>query len=110
MPSKFCFPSPVEVLESNPTGLQSQILWGFSIPLPDPQVGKSVLGPRESSDKMWSTGERNGKPLQDSCLENPMKRMKSKKDLTLKDNLPSSVGAPYATGAALACYWRRVEK
>ena len=40
------FPSPVEVLQSNPTGLQSQIPWGFSIPLPDPQIGKSVVNPR----------------------------------------------------------------
>ena len=66
--------------------------------MPDPQVGKSFLGPRESSDKMWSTGERNGKLLQYSCLENPIKSMKRQKDLTLKDKLPRSVGAQYATG------------
>ena len=42
----------------------------------------------ESSDKMWSTGEGNGKPLQYSCLENPMKSMKKQKDRTLKDELP----------------------
>ena len=42
VPSKGLFPSPVEVLQSNPTGLQSQIPWGFSVPLPDPQVGKSA--------------------------------------------------------------------
>ena len=52
----------------------------------------------ESSDKMWSTGEGNGKPLQYSCLENPMNSMKSQKDRTLKDELPRSVGAQYATG------------
>ena len=52
----------------------------------------------ESSDKMWSTGERNSKPLQYSCLENPMNNMKRKKDRTLKDELPRSVGAQYATG------------
>ena len=53
----------------------------------------------ESSDKMWSTGEGNGKPLQYSCLENPMNSMKcKKKDRTLKDGLPRSVGAQYATG------------
>ena len=52
----------------------------------------------ESSDKMWSTGEGNGKPLQYSCLENPMNSMKSQKDRTLKEELPSSVGAQYATG------------
>ena len=52
----------------------------------------------ESSDKTWPTGEGNGKPLQYSYLENPMSRMKRKKDRTLKDELPRSVGAQYATG------------
>ena len=52
----------------------------------------------ESSDKMWSTGERNGKPLQYSCLKNPMNSMKRQKDRTLKDELPRLVGAQYATG------------
>ena len=52
----------------------------------------------ESSDSMWSTGEGNGKPLQYSCLENPMNSMKRQKDRTLKDELPRSVGAQYATG------------
>ena len=52
----------------------------------------------EGSDKMWSTGEGNGKPLQYSCLENPMNSMKRRKDRTLKDELPRSVGAQYATG------------
>ena len=52
----------------------------------------------ESSDKMWSTGEGNGKPLQYSCLENPMNSMKRQKDRTLKDEFPRSVGAQYATG------------
>ena len=52
----------------------------------------------ESSDKMWSTGEGNGKPLQYSCLENPMNSMKRQKDRTLKDELPRLVGAQYATG------------
>ena len=52
----------------------------------------------ESSDKTWSTGERNGKPLQYSCLESPMNSMKRQKDRTLKDELPTSVGAQYATG------------
>ena len=46
-----------------------------------------------SSDKTWSTGEGNGKPLQYFCLENPMKNMKRQKDRTLKDELPRSVGA-----------------
>ena len=52
----------------------------------------------ESFDKMWSTGEGNGKPFQYSCLENPMNCMKRQKDRTLKDELPRSVGAQYATG------------
>ena len=47
---------------------------------------------------MWSTGEGNGKPLQYSCRENPMNSMKRQKDKTLKDELPRSVGAQYATG------------
>ena len=46
---------------------------------------------------MWSTGEGNGKPLQYSCLENPMNSMKRQKDRTLKDELPWSTGAQYAT-------------
>ena len=52
----------------------------------------------ESSDKMWFMGEENGKPLQYSCLENPMNSMKGQKDRTLKDELPTSVGAQYAIG------------
>ena len=52
----------------------------------------------ESSDKMWSTGQGNGKPFQYSCLENSMNSMKQQKDRTLKDELPRSVGAQYATG------------
>ena len=52
----------------------------------------------ERSDRMWYTGEGNGKPLQYSCLENPMNSMKRRKDRTLKDELPRSVGAQYATG------------
>ena len=52
----------------------------------------------KSSNKMQSTGEGNGKPLQYSCLENPMNSMKRQKDRTMKDELPRSVGAQYATG------------
>ena len=51
----------------------------------------------EKSDRMWSTGEGNGKALQYSCLENPMNRMKRQKDRTLKHELPRSVEAQYAT-------------
>ena len=56
----------------------------------------------ESSDKTWFTEEGNGKPLQYSCLENPMNSMKRQKDRTLKDELPRLVGAQYAT----ADWWR----
>ena len=54
-----------------------------------------VMG--ENYDKTWSTGEGNCKPLQYSCLENPMKSMKKQKNRTLKEELPRSVGAQYVT-------------
>ena len=54
----------------------------------------------ESSDKMWSTGEGNGKPLQYSCLENPINGMKRQKDRTLKVEFPRCP----------ICYWRSAEK
>ena len=56
----------------------------------------------ESSDKTWSTGEGNGKSLLYSFLENPMNRIKRQKDRTLKEELPKSAGAQYATGE----HWR----
>ena len=52
----------------------------------------------ERSDRMWSTGEGNGKSLQYSCLENPKNSMKRQNDRILKEELPRSVGAQYATG------------
>ena len=52
----------------------------------------------ETSDRMWSTGERNGKPLQYSCLENPMNSRKRQNDRILKEELLKSVGVQYATG------------
>ena len=51
----------------------------------------------ESSDKMRSTGEGNDKPLQYSCLENPMNSMRRQNDRILKEELPRLVGAKYAT-------------
>ena len=48
--------------------------------------------------RMWSTGEGNGKPLQYSCLENPMNSIKRQNNRILKEELPRSVGAQYATG------------
>ena len=59
------------------------------------QVGQVMV---ERSDRMWSTGEGNGKPLQHSCLENPMNSMKRQNDMILKEELPRSLGAQYATG------------
>ena len=51
----------------------------------------------ERSDRMWSIGEGNGKPLEYSCFENPMKSMKRQNDRILKWELPRSVGAQHAT-------------
>ena len=51
----------------------------------------------ERADRMWATGEGNGKPLQYSCLENPMNSWKRQNDRILKEELPRSVGAQYAT-------------
>ena len=67
------------------------------------QDGRGMV---ESYDKMRSTGEGNGKPLQYSCLENLMNSMKRQKDMTLKDELPRSAGAQYATGEE----WRNNQK
>ena len=64
----------------------------------------------ESSDKMWSTGEGNGKPLQYSCLENPMNSMKRQKVRTLENELPRSEGASYATGGQWRNNSRKNEK
>ena len=52
----------------------------------------------ERSDRMWSTGEGTGKPLQYSCLEKPMNSMKRQNDRIMKEELPRSVGVQYATG------------
>ena len=56
----------------------------------------------ERSDRMWSTGEGNGKLLQYSCLENPMNNMKRQNDRILKEEL--------LIGKCPICYWRSVEK
>ena len=58
------------------------------------------------SDRMWSAGEGNGKPLQYSCLENPMNSMKRQNDRILKEELPRSVGAQHATGDQWT-HWKR---
>ena len=71
------------------------------------QDGQVML---ESSDKMWSTGEGNGKPLQYSCLENPVNSMKRQRDMTLKDELPRSIGAQYATGEEWRNNFRKNEE
>ena len=54
----------------------------------------------ERSDRIWSTGDGNGKPLQYSCLENPMNIMKRQNDRILKEELPRLVGPQYATGVS----------
>ena len=59
------------------------------------QVGRVMV---ERSDRIRSTGEGNGKPLQYSCLENPMSSMKRQNDRIPKEELPRSLGAQYATG------------
>ena len=59
------------------------------------QAGQVMV---ERSDRMWSTGEGNGKPCQYSCLENPRNSMKKQNDRILKEELPRSAGAQYATG------------
>ena len=64
----------------------------------------------ESFDKTWSTREGNGKLLQYSCLENPIHSMKRQEDKTLKDELPRSVGAQYATGDQWINNWRKNEE
>ena len=60
----------------------------------------------ERSDRTRSTGEGNGKLLQYSCLENPMNSMKRQNDRIVKEELPRSVGAQYATGGQ----WRNISK
>ena len=58
----------------------------------------------KSSDKTWSSGGGNGKPLQYSCSENLMNNMKRQKDITLEDEPPGQK----ASGAFNYCYWERV--
>ena len=71
------------------------LVWGQTMIKFDKQSAWRTM---EISDKIWSTGEGTGKPLLYSCLENPMNSIKRKKDRTLTDELPRSVGAQYATG------------
>ena len=64
----------------------------------------------ERSDRMWSTGEGNGKPFQYSCLENAMNSMKRQNDKILKEEFPRSLGAQYATGDQWRNYSRKNER
>ena len=64
----------------------------------------------ETSDKTWSTGEGNGKPIQYSCIKNPVNSMKKQNDRTLKEELLRSVGAQYATGDQLRNNSRKNEE
>ena len=66
------------------------------------QEGQVIV---KSSDKTWSTGGGNGKPLQDTCCENAMNSMKRQKYMTLEDKLPRSEGVQYATGEE----WRAIK-
>ena len=66
----------------------SHAIWGH-------QDGGVIV---ERSNRTWSTGEGNGKPLQYSCLENPINSMRRQNDRILKEELPRSVGGQYATG------------
>ena len=63
----------------------------------------------ERSERMWSTGEGNGKPLQYSCLENPMNSMKRQNDRILKEELPRMLNAQYATGDQWRNNYRKIE-
>ena len=65
------------------------------MPVGQPKTGRVMV---ERSDRMWSTGEGNGKPLQYSFLENPMNSMKRQNDRIPKEELPRSLGAQHATG------------
>ena len=83
---------------------QALLLWslGKCLPFGDTQNGSIMV---ERSDRMWSTGEGNGK-LQYSCLENHMNSLKRQNDRILKGELPRSVGAQYATGDQ----WRKTSR
>ena len=63
----------------------------------------------DRSDRMWSTGEGSGKPLQYSCLENPMNSMKKQNDRILKEELLRSLSDQYATGDQWINYSRKNE-
>ena len=65
------------------------------MPCGDTQDGQVMV---ERSDRRWSTGEGNGKPIQYSCLESSMNSMKRQNDRILKEELPRLVSAQYATG------------
>ena len=77
------------------------------MPVGSTQDGQVMV---ERFDRMWSTGEANGKPLQYSCLENPMDSIKRQNDRILKEELPRSVGAQYATGQQWRNNFRKNER
>ena len=106
------YPSPSECRETenhNRRKLTNLITWTtalsnsvklWAMPCGATQDRRVIM---EISDKMWSTGEGNGNPLQYSCLGNPMNSMKRQKDRTLKEEPPQ-------VGRCPICYWIRVEK
>ena len=77
------------------------------MPVGQPKNGRVMV---ERSDRIWSPGEGNGKPLQYSCLENPMNSIKRPKVMTLKDELPRSVGTQYDTGEEWRNNFRKNEE
>ena len=87
MTSYFCIPVPYNEKDTGTTALSNSMKLSHAHGAT--QDGRIMV---ERSDRMWSTGDGNGKPLQYSCLENPMNSMKSQNDRILKQELPKSLG------------------
>ena len=86
-----------------PRGLHNSMkLWAMLCRAVLWPLGRVIV---ESSDKMWSTGGRNGKPLQYSCLENPTNSRKRQKDMTPEKGAPKLEGVQYANGKELHFFW-----
>ena len=92
-----CLPSDASHNTYHLTSVLLTLDMGYLFPMPcGATQDRRVMV--ERSDRMWSTGEGNGKPLQYSCIENPMNSMKRQNDRILKEELPRSLGTQYATG------------
>ena len=92
-----CLPSDA-LLQHLPSYLGFSYLGRGVAPLGRASAWSIAASALHHIDRMWSTGEGNGKPLQYSCLENTMNNTKRQNDRILKGELPGSVGAQYATG------------